>query len=136
MYFSAGFSEDSDYTSDFNFPVNGQIPNAATSQYLPVALHARGAASAASASDHPYRGQEDPFEVSFTTAIRFSSAVSVFYWNFSTFKDRRGSAKALGNGQFDPGGQARGHSPRPKSLEKDLENPSSLASWYNYAGAG
>lgn len=39
MYFSAGFSEDSDYTSDFNFPVNGQIPNAATSQYLPVALH-------------------------------------------------------------------------------------------------
>eukprot|EP00093_Oithona_nana_P002561 02561.XXX_38193_41566_1 [CDS] Oithona nana genome sequencing. len=30
---SAGFSEDSDYTSDFNFPVNGQIPNAATSQY-------------------------------------------------------------------------------------------------------
>ena len=40
--FSAGFSEDSDYTSDFNFPVNGQIPNAATSQYLPVALQAQG----------------------------------------------------------------------------------------------
>ena len=66
---SAGFSEDSDYTSDFNFPVNGQIPNAATSQYLPVALHSRGAtagsASAASsslASDYPYRGQEDPYE--------------------------------------------------------------------------
>ena len=39
--FSAGFSEDSDYTSDFNFPVNGQIPNAATSQYLPVALQAQ-----------------------------------------------------------------------------------------------
>ena len=79
MYFSAGFSEDSDYTSDFNFPVNGQIPNAATSQYLPVALHARGAASAASASDHPYRGQEDPFEVSFSTTIRFGFAVSVFF---------------------------------------------------------
>ena len=42
LNFSAGFSEDSDYTSDLNFPVNGQIPNAATSQYLPVALNAQG----------------------------------------------------------------------------------------------
>ena len=42
LNFLAGFSEDSDYTSDLNFPVNGQIPNAATSQYLPVALNARG----------------------------------------------------------------------------------------------
>ena len=62
---SAGFSEDSDYTSDFNFPVNGQIPNAATSQYLPIALHTRGAAAASTsalASDYPHRGQEDPYE--------------------------------------------------------------------------
>ena len=36
LYFSAGYSEDSDYTSDVNFPVNGQFPNAATSQYLQV----------------------------------------------------------------------------------------------------
>ena len=34
--FSAGYSEDSDYTSDVNFPVSGQFPNAATSQYLQV----------------------------------------------------------------------------------------------------
>eukprot|EP00095_Tigriopus_kingsejongensis_P005547 snap_masked-scaffold131_size323982-processed-gene-1.0 protein:Tk05547 transcript:snap_masked-scaffold131_size323982-processed-gene-1.0-mRNA-1 annotation:"protein-methionine sulfoxide oxidase mical3-like isoform x2" len=34
---SAGYSEDSDYTSDINFPINSQIPNAATSQYLHVA---------------------------------------------------------------------------------------------------
>ena len=35
---SAGYSEDSDYTSDVNFPVagQGQFPNAATSQYLQV----------------------------------------------------------------------------------------------------
>ena len=33
---TAGYSEDSDYTSDVNFPVNGQFPNAATSQYLQV----------------------------------------------------------------------------------------------------
>eukprot|EP00094_Tigriopus_californicus_P005576 TCALIF_05373-PA protein Name:"Protein of unknown function" AED:0.48 eAED:0.48 QI:0/0.16/0/0.28/0.83/0.85/7/0/2053 len=32
-----GFSEDSDYTSDINFPINSQIPNAATSQYLQAA---------------------------------------------------------------------------------------------------
>ena len=36
--FSAGYSEDSDYTSDVNFPVNGQFPNAATSQYLQVTI--------------------------------------------------------------------------------------------------
>ncbi len=33
---SAGYSEDSDYTSDVNFPINGPYPNAATSQYLQV----------------------------------------------------------------------------------------------------
>ena len=36
MIVTAGYSEDSDYTSDVNFPVNGQFPNAATSQYLQV----------------------------------------------------------------------------------------------------
>lgn len=35
--FSAGFSEDSDYTSDINFPINSHVPNAATSQYLQAA---------------------------------------------------------------------------------------------------
>ena len=63
---SAGFSEDSDYTSDFNFPVNGQIPNAATSQYLHSHPKGASAASASSsalvASENPNRGQEDPFE--------------------------------------------------------------------------
>lgn len=55
---SAGFSEDSDYTSDINFPVNGQIPNAATSQYLPIALHRSGglASATASANQHPASG--------------------------------------------------------------------------------
>merc|ERR1711953_399252 len=62
----SGFSEDSDYTSDFNFPVNGQIPNAAASQYLhshPKGASAASASSSALAtSENPNRGQEDPFE--------------------------------------------------------------------------
>ena len=33
---AAGYSEDSDYTSDVNFPVNGHFPNAPASQYLQV----------------------------------------------------------------------------------------------------
>lgn len=37
FYFLAGYSEDSDYTSDVNFPIaNAANPNAATSQYLQV----------------------------------------------------------------------------------------------------
>ena len=35
---AAGYSEDSDYTSDVNFPVNGHFPNAPASQYLQVRL--------------------------------------------------------------------------------------------------
>lgn len=31
----AGFSEDSDYTSDVNFPVNGPLSNPSGSNYLP-----------------------------------------------------------------------------------------------------
>ena len=61
--FSAGFSEDSDYTSDFNFPVNGQIPNAATSQYLhtPRGATAAAGATASSSENQANRGgQEDP----------------------------------------------------------------------------
>jgi hypothetical protein len=39
---SAGYSEDSDYTSDVNFPINGPYPNAATSQYLQVGKERKG----------------------------------------------------------------------------------------------
>ena len=35
---AAGYSEDSDYTSDVNFPVNGHFPNAPASQYLQVSI--------------------------------------------------------------------------------------------------
>ena len=35
---AAGYSEDSDYTSDVNFPVNGHFPNAPASQYLQARL--------------------------------------------------------------------------------------------------
>ena len=35
---AAGYSEDSDYTSEVNLPVNGLFPNAPASQYLQVSL--------------------------------------------------------------------------------------------------
>lgn len=55
ILFLAGFSEDSDYTSDVNLPANGQIPNASSSQYLPAAL-------TSSRSPRLQRGEEpDPF---------------------------------------------------------------------------
>ena len=56
--FPAGFSEDSDYTSEFNFPVNGQIPNAATSQYLTTAFHPRSSEH----NRHPQQGSEEAAE--------------------------------------------------------------------------
>jgi hypothetical protein len=33
VIFEAGFSEDSDYTSDVNFPINGALSNVGASQY-------------------------------------------------------------------------------------------------------
>ena len=50
----AGFSEDSDYTSDLNFPINGKLPNAAassSSQYLATAFQSKNSGENRRASE-------------------------------------------------------------------------------------
>ncbi len=59
-FFLAGYSADSDYHSDVNFPVNCVNPNAATSQYLQVDPAAAAAAAMAPGTQppSPYTAQQ------------------------------------------------------------------------------
>ena len=115
-FFSAGLSEDSDYTSDFNFPVNnGQIPNATSSQYLQQQQQQ---------ARHIAQGDPDQFESSQLVKEKnrhsgqnkchaemneYSNSILTF--QRSSLSSRKLSSGGQSNGQFDPGGHSRS-SPR------------------------